>query len=130
MQASETTDDIKKASLSELMAIFSTVCYCDIISDYITMETVSCDDSVLTMSSDFTFSDEDGIMTASTLLSAAANVLIGERILDNITLLWDTSCPLRDVQGNCIEVHTIIHVYSLISYNTNGIFVSYNYSKL
>ncbi len=105
MQASTiTTEAIKTAALDELMTIFTHTCYCDITPDQITMETLSCDGNVLTVSSEFIFSDEDGIMTASDLLSSAASVLMGERLFDDITLAWDTSCPLKDAQGNCIEV--------------------------
>ncbi len=99
------TEAVKTAVLSELRYTFSQTCTCDITPDDFTMATMSCDDNnMLTLSSDLLFSNQDGEMTASNLLSSAASRLAGVRTFNNGTLVIDTSCALRDAGGRCIEV--------------------------
>ncbi|XP_064384046.1 uncharacterized protein LOC135333043 [Halichondria panicea] len=93
--ASVSTEAVKTAVLSELRSTFSQTCNCDITLDEFTMATMLCDDNnMLTLSSDLLFSDQDGELTASSLLSSAASRLAGVRTFNDATLFIDTSCAL------------------------------------
>ncbi len=114
------TEAVKTAVLSELRSTFSQTCNCDITLDEFTMATMLCDDNnMLTLSSDLLFSDQDGELTASSLLSSAASRLAGVRTFNDATLVIDTSCALRDAQGRCIEVRAtcnFVYSHTIIAY--------------
>lgn len=77
------------------------------------MATMSCDNGMLILSAELIYSDQNGDVTASNLLSSAAHQLMGIRVFDDVTVVIDTECPLRDSQENCIEVKIIIQASHL-----------------
>ena len=90
--------------MSELRALLSQACDCEITEDHFTMATMSCDANMLTLSSDLVFSNSAGNVTASTVLRSAASALMGVRTFNEEMFTFDTSCPIRDAQGACVQV--------------------------
>ena len=102
------TDTILPVLISNLRIVFSQACDCQIMADHFTMATMSCDTHMLTLSSDLVFSNSDGNVTASTVLRSAASALMGVRTFNEEIITFDTSCPIRDAQGACVQVNTIL----------------------
>ena len=88
------------------------------------MSTMSCDANVLTLNSNLVYSNSDGNVTASTLLTSAASALMGVRIFNEERFKFDTSCPIRVAQEACEEVIYIQrHYIVLINMHSNSVHI-------
>ena len=59
---------------------------------------------MLTMTMDLVYSNANGTVTATSVLSSAASWLMGGRMINGDAFTLNTNCALQDASGVCIGV--------------------------